>query len=79
MKVEEVSAAELALMAVINDGTLEDLMALKGLGIKSATAIIKYRKKHGVSFERADDVVKQVGITKMTLGNVLAALGTINQ
>merc|ERR1719210_2192206 len=78
-KVEEASPGELALMAIINDGTFEDLKALKGLGTKSATAIIKYRKKHGVSFERADDLVKQVGITKGTINKLLASLGTVNQ
>lgn len=78
-KVEEASPGELALMVIINDGTLEDLMALKGMGTKSATAIIEYRKKHGVSFERAHDLVEQVGITKGTIGKLLASIGTINQ
>lgn len=52
---------------------------MKGLGVKNANAIIKYRKKHGVALERADDLVKQVGLTKLTVNKLFASLGTDNQ
>lgn len=79
VKVEEATPEELALMAIINGGTFEDLKTLKGLGNKSATAIIQYRKQNGVALERADDLVKHVGLTRGTISKLIASFGMANQ
>lgn len=45
----------------INDGTLEELMNLDGIGEAKAKAIIEYREKNG-KFEKLEDIMNVSGI-----------------
>ena len=45
----------------INTATIEDLVAIPGIGIKKATAIVEYREQHG-PFTNIGDVQKVKGI-----------------
>lgn len=55
---------ELALVALINFATYEDLKELSGVGPKSATSILDYRAK-GAQFTCLDDLTK-AGLPKTT-------------
>lgn len=58
----DLSPQELALVALINFGEHTDLKELKGIGAKSADAILAYRAK-GLQFTCLDDLVK-AGLNK---------------
>ncbi len=45
----------------INKADKAELMSLKGVGEKTATAIVDYRKKHG-KFKNAHDIINVKGI-----------------
>lgn len=67
------SPQELMALALINHGSLEDLRGLKGIGPKSASAIIEYRSS-GSEIERLDDLVTKVGLRQNVIRQVLQAL-----
>jgi len=49
----------------INHANVKELSTLKGIGIKKAEAIIKYRKGH--CFKKIDEIIKVKGIGKKFL------------
>ena len=50
----------------INTATAEELMSLKGIGVKKAKTIIEFRKNNGL-FEQPEDLIKVPGIGPKTL------------
>lgn len=64
---------ELMALALINHGSLEDLRGLKGIGPKSAAAIVEYRSSC-VEIERLDDLVTKVGLKRNMIRHILQAL-----
>jgi len=63
---------ELALVALINFATLEELKELKGIGAKSAVSIMSYRSKGGAQFACLDDLTK-AGLPKTVKARLLKA------
>lgn len=63
---------ELALVALINFATLDELKELKGIGAKSAVSIMSYRSKGGAPFACLDDLTK-AGLAKTVKGRLLKA------
>lgn len=63
---------ELALVALINFATLDELKELKGIGAKSAVSIMSYRSKGGAQFACLDDLTK-AGLAKTVKGRLLKA------
>lgn len=53
----------------INDGTLEELMSIKGIGEKKATAIIAYRTAHG-RFQSLDDLAEVKGFGEKSVATL---------
>ncbi len=51
----------------INSANVKELSSLKGIGIKKAKAIVKYRKSH--CFKKVDDIIKVKGLGKKFLKN----------
>jgi len=49
----------------INNANKKELITLKGIGVKKASAMIKYRKAH--CFKNVDEIVKIKGIGKKVL------------
>ena len=49
----------------INSASVKELTKLKGIGVKKAEAIVKYRKKH--CFKSVDELLKIEGIGKKIL------------
>lgn len=60
---------ELAVVAILNDGGLDDLKTLKGLGPASAKKILEYRRA-GNQIHRLEDLVKHVGLSKTIMAKV---------
>ena len=50
----------------INQASLEQLVMLKGIGKKKASAIVQYRQKHG-KFKKVDDLLNVKGIGEKAL------------
>ncbi|GAB4259770.1 MAG: hypothetical protein Kow0092_08190 [Deferrisomatales bacterium] len=50
----------------INTATVEELTSLKGVGEKTAEAIVRYRLEHG-PFQRMEDLLKVKGIGRKRL------------
>ena len=48
----------------INNASIEELTALKGIGTVKAKAIAAYRKKH--CFEKAEELIRVKGIGRVT-------------
>ena len=71
---EPSKAAEVASQAIdINQASLDDLISLKGVGMKRAKAIIAYREEHG-KFSTVDDLLKVKGIGAKVLADNIQRL-----
>jgi len=66
---------ELALLAMINLASVDDLKAVKGIGPKSAAVIVAYRDSTGQPFEKLDDLVTKAGVPRRTIAKILGAFG----
>ncbi len=66
-----VLAMVFSLMASVNINKADkaELMTIKGVGEKTATSIISYRKKHG-KFKSAHDIVNVKGIGEKTFAKM---------
>ncbi len=53
----------------INTASIEEFAMIKGIGLKKAEAIVKYRKEHG-KFKNIDELMKVKGIGKAIVENV---------
>lgn len=53
----------------INNGTLEELMTIKGIGESKARSIIEYREKNG-KFNSIEDITKVSGIGQSTFEKI---------
>jgi len=53
----------------VNTATAEQLQSIKGIGVKTAAAIIAYRNAHG-AFKDVEDMVKVKGIGKKKLAKI---------
>jgi len=53
----------------VNTATAEQLQSVKGIGAKTAAAIISYREAHG-AFKKADDLENVKGIGKKKLAKI---------
>jgi competence protein ComEA len=53
----------------INNGSLEDLMSIKGIGESKARSIIEYREKNG-KFTSIEDITKVSGIGQTTFEKI---------
>ena len=53
----------------INSATAEELASLKGIGMKKAVKIIKYRKKH--CFKKLKELKKVKGIKKKQVKKII--------
>ncbi len=53
----------------INTATVQELSSIKGIGIKKAEAIVKYRQTHG-KFKSIDDLAKVKGIGLTLVANI---------
>jgi len=51
----------------INNATVKELTTLKGVGVKKAEKIVKYRKSH--CFKKVDDIIKVKGLGEKFLKN----------
>lgn len=71
---DDVPVAELSMLAVLNHATsLEDLRILRGIGPKSAAAIMEHRKKGGRPLKRVEELVTVVGLRRPQVRQLLAA------
>jgi len=61
----------------INTATVEQLQELKGIGPKTAEAIVAYRSEHG-SFKSIDDLKQVKGVGDKSLGKIRDNLTTGN-
>lgn len=62
----------------VNTATVGQLQTVKGIGAKTAAAIIAYREAHGV-FKGVEDLVKVKGIGKKKLAGIEDQLGIDNK
>lgn len=53
----------------VNSATVEELIALPGIGPVTARRIVEYRDQHG-SFSSADQLLEVKGIGEATLGKI---------
>lgn len=53
----------------LNQATVEQLVELKGIGQKTAQAIIEYRQSHG-EFTSVDDIVNVKGVGQKKLDSI---------
>jgi len=53
----------------VNTATAEQLQSVKGIGVKTAAAIIAYREAHG-AFKDVEELVKVRGIGKKKLAKI---------
>jgi len=53
----------------LNQATVEQLVALKGIGEKTALNIVEYRQSHG-AFKTVEDIVKVKGVGQKTLDGI---------
>lgn len=53
----------------VNTATSEQLQSVKGIGVKTAAAIIAYREAHG-AFKNMEDLVEVRGIGKKKLAKI---------
>ena len=60
-------------MVNINSATIEELQAVKGIGPKTAAAIVKYRDAHG-AFTDLDDLGNVKGFGKKKLKKIKTSL-----
>lgn len=62
--------AELAVLALLNHGSHQDLVELKGVGDKTARAIIRYRENNG-EIHRLEDLVRAGTMLRMSVQTLL--------
>lgn len=70
-----VSPQELALLAVLNLATFDDLRDLKGIGPKSAEKIMAYRTQTNQELQRLDDLVTKVGLRRLVVNRLVQSMG----
>lgn len=71
--VTDLSPQELAILELLNNFSADDLLLVKGLGPKSAKAIVAWRQ-HGRHFERIEDLVTKVGLARSIANKVMNAI-----
>ncbi|CAK0878672.1 unnamed protein product [Prorocentrum cordatum] len=63
------TSTELSLLAVLNHGSHEDLLSLKGIGDKTARAIMKYRENGEI--HRLDELVKSGTVHRFSIQTLI--------
>ena len=65
-------------MVDINSATVEQLQEVKGIGDKTAMAIVAYRSEHG-AFKDVEDLLHVKGIGEKSLAKFRDSLMVVNQ